>query len=74
MGLNGDSQLPSLKPILSVLDEKPVISEALLALTHWISSYYSVSWGEAIENALPKWVKYGKKAERALAKEKIDSD
>ncbi|MSR78025.1 MAG: primosomal protein N' [Candidatus Omnitrophica bacterium] len=63
-----------LKSILEILDEKPVISEALLAMTRWISEYYSSSWGESIENALPKWVKYGKKAEKALAKEKIEAD
>ncbi len=57
-----------LKPIQSVLDEDPVLSPTLLALTRWIRDYYGSSWGESIENALPKWVKYGKKADRALKK------
>ncbi len=59
-----------LKTLLAVLDEQPVISPSILELTRWISGYYGCSWGEAIENALPRWVKYGKQAERALGKEK----
>lgn len=58
-----------LKTIEAILDKEPVLSDAMLKLTRWISEYYGCSWGEAIENALPKWVKYGKKADRALAKE-----
>jgi len=57
-----------LKPILEVLDDEPVLSEIILKITQWIASYYGGSWGEAIENALPKWVKYGKKATNYLKK------
>ena len=57
VGVKESSHLPSLKPLLEILDEKPVISEALLALTQWIAGYYSSSWGESIENALPKSAK-----------------
>lgn len=57
-----------LKPILATLDAEPVLTPEILALTAWIHGYYGSSWGEAIENALPRWVKYGKKAEQALAK------
>ncbi len=58
-----------LKPILKSLDPEPVLNASMLELTQWIAGYYGCSWGEAIENALPKWVKYGKKAEKALSKE-----
>ena len=57
-----------LKPIRSVLDDEPVLSGKMLALTKWVAAYYGSSWGEAIENALPRWVKYGKKTEKYLAK------
>ena len=57
-----------LKAVLQILDEKPVLNQNILNLTKWIAEYYGASWGEAIENALPKWVKFGKKAERALNK------
>ncbi|HTL48508.1 MAG TPA: primosomal protein N' [Verrucomicrobiae bacterium] len=55
-----------LKPILEILDDDPVLSPAILKLTDQISRYYGSSWGDAIENALPQWVKYGKKADKAL--------
>ncbi|MBI3306762.1 MAG: primosomal protein N' [Candidatus Omnitrophica bacterium] len=58
------------KSLLDVLDDEPVLSAQMLELTKWISEYYGSSWGEAIENALPKWVKYGKKAEKALLRQK----
>ncbi len=59
-----------LKPLLSVLDDQPVLSPALLALTQWVGEYYGSSWGEAIENALPRWVKYGKKTAKYIEKAK----
>lgn len=62
-----------IKPILAVLDDSPVLSSGILDLTAWVSDYYACSWGEAIENALPKWVKYGKKAEKALQKQIVSS-
>ncbi len=68
-----DGNLADCKPVLEVLDEEPVISEAMLALTRWIGEEYGAGWGEAIENALPRWVKFGKKAERALAREKTEA-
>ncbi len=41
------------KPVKRILDEKPVLSKELLALTKWVSSFYFCSWGEAIQAALP---------------------
>ncbi len=60
---------PKLKSVLEILDTEPAVSLKILQLTRWIADTYGSSWGEAIENALPKWVKYGKKAEKALAKD-----
>lgn len=59
-----------LKPILSILDDQPVLSAKMFNLTKWVSEYYGTSWGEAIENALPRWVKYGKKTEKYIEKAK----
>jgi len=61
-----------LKPLLAVLDPQPVLSHPMLELTKWVSEYYGSSWGEAIENALPRWVKFGKKTAKyeTRAKEK----
>jgi len=59
-----------LKSILAVLDDQPVLSDKMLALTKWVAEYYGSSWGEAIENALPRWVKYGKKTGKYIEKAK----
>lgn len=60
-----------LKPIISILDDQPVLSFKMLELTKWVAEYYGSSWGEAIENALPRWVKYGKKTEKYTEKAKL---
>lgn len=60
-----------LKPILAILDDQPVLSSDMLKLTKWVGEYYGSSWGEAIENALPRWVKYGKKVEKYIEKAKL---
>lgn len=52
-----------LKPILKILDENPVITPDLIALGKKISDYYVCGWGEALENILPRWVKYGRSKE-----------
>jgi primosomal protein N' (replication factor Y) len=59
-----------LRTILAILDDQPVLSAAMLQLTKWLGEYYGSSWGEAIENALPRWVKYGKKTEKYIEKAK----
>ena len=60
-----------IKSILSILDDQPVLSSGMLQLTKWVGEYYGSSWGEAIENALPRWVKFGKKVEKYLEKAKL---
>lgn len=62
-----------LKDVIEVLDDSPVFDEAFLNLTRRISDYYCSSWGEAIENALPKWIKHGKKADRYLKRSRKES-
>jgi len=62
---------PRLKTVTACLDEKPVLSLKMLELTRWVALRYASSWGEAIENALPKWVKSGSRARKALAKDEL---
>ncbi|MFH0984245.1 MAG: primosomal protein N' [Candidatus Omnitrophota bacterium] len=62
--------LKKLKSVIAILDEQPVLSSGMLQLTKWVGEYYGSSWGEAIENALPRWVKYGKKTEKYIEKAK----
>jgi primosomal protein N' (replication factor Y) (superfamily II helicase) len=55
------SELPAerLKPILEVLDEKPVLDDAMLALLTWASDYYHHPIGEVLSAALPKALRAG---------------
>ncbi len=50
-----------LKSVIEITDEEPVLSQRILRLTKWLSEYYFSSWGEAIETAVPNWVKKGRR-------------
>lgn len=50
-----------MKRVIEITDDQPVLSDRTLRLTQWLSQYYFSSWGEAIETAVPKWVKQGKR-------------
>ncbi len=54
--ISGESKVTSVKTFLDVLDDKPLISEDMLELTHWISEYYFASWGQAVQLALPRGI------------------
>ena len=45
------------KPILSVLDEEPVVSQKQLEFWKWISDYYQCTLGEVYKAALPSGLK-----------------
>ncbi len=49
-----------LKAVISVLDDKPVITPDILALCQWASRYYHYSLGEVFMQALPRGVRQGK--------------
>ena len=64
MGIVIGSYLPehshaSTKSIATIIDEKPLLSEELLALCHWVSSYYQSYLSEVIPLALPKKYRQG---------------
>jgi len=48
-----------LKGIAAVLDEEPLLDEAVMELARWIATYYFASWGEALSAALPEGVRAG---------------
>ena len=58
------SDLPAerLKPILAVLDERPLIDAAALALLEWAAEYYLHPIGEVLAAALPKSLRLGASA------------
>ncbi len=46
----------SLRPVVSILDERPVMSADLLDLCRWMSDYYFYPLGEVLKTALPSQV------------------
>ncbi len=50
------------KEIAEIIDTQPILKASLLALTYWMSQHYMCSWGEAIENALPAYLKKKRKS------------
>jgi len=55
------SEFAELKPILEVLDDKPLLDDSLMALLDWASRYYFYPIGEVLFHALPKNLRTGKK-------------
>ena len=45
------------KPVLSILDEKPVVSQKQLRFWEWIADYYQCTLGEVYKAALPSGLK-----------------
>ncbi len=69
-----ESKLTSVKTILDVLDDKPLISEDMLNLTKWISEYYFSSWGQAVQLSLPRGINTIEKEVIHLIEDEIEED
>lgn len=61
VGFRGTPPSQGLKAVIEVIDKEPVLSQRTLSLTAWLAEHYFSSWGEAIETAVPRWVKQGKR-------------
>lgn len=48
-----DLETRQIKEVADCLDPQPLVTPALLALTRWLADTYLVSWGEALETAIP---------------------
>lgn len=59
VGLKGESQFGSLKPIQGVLAENPLLSQELFSLIQWVAHYYCTPLGEVLQLALPPGVRKG---------------
>lgn len=55
VGLSEQAPLAAeqMKPLFALLDEEPLLSAEILALTRWIADYYLAPWGMVIKAALP---------------------
>jgi primosomal protein N' len=54
VGLASTSAVADLKDLVEILDETPLLTPALLQLTHWIAEYYLCSWGQVLKAAVPE--------------------
>jgi primosomal protein N' (replication factor Y) (superfamily II helicase) len=65
MEVAASSDLPQerLKPVLEVLDSRPVLDASALALLQWAAEYYHHPIGEVLATALPKALRLGAAAE-----------
>lgn len=46
-----------IKPIRSILDEEPLVTEQQLAIWQWIAAYYSCTEGDVMKASLPSYLK-----------------
>jgi primosomal protein N' (replication factor Y) (superfamily II helicase) len=51
--LTRETSLDETKDVLAVLDERPIVDQLLLKLSHWASQYYVASLGEVLSTVLP---------------------
>lgn len=63
-----DADPARIKEVSEILDDPPLIDQAMLELTRWLSGYYACSWGQALDAVVPAGVKKqaGMKFERFL--------
>lgn len=43
----------SIKPIVRLVDEEPLVTEEILDLTQWVAEYYFAPWGDVIQAVVP---------------------
>lgn len=61
VGLSRRTSVKKLKEISEVVDEYPLLDEAMLSLGREAADYYACSWGEVIDTMLPEDLREGKK-------------
>ncbi len=57
VGFAGQSSVPGLKPIRSVVGAKPLVEERVLQLARWIADYYLAPVEQAVRTVLPSAVR-----------------
>jgi len=58
-------KVEDIKDAIELLDETPLITPEILALTQWAADYYAASWGEMLKASLPAGI--NKASERILS-------
>ena len=60
------------KPILNVLDDKPIISNQQYELWQWIANYYCCSLGDVMNSALPSVLKLSSATKLKITENEVD--
>ena len=55
--LPAQPQVSEVKDIFGVLDDEPLITPPLMALTRWMADYYRCAWGEVLVAVVPSGVR-----------------
>lgn len=63
-----ENPLATIKSIITVIDDKPLLSGEMLALCFWISSYYQSPLSEVLPLALPKKYRSGDDSQLPVCK------
>jgi len=63
IAVSDQSSFPVVKPVISLIDDAPVISPVMLSLCKSLAEYYCCSWGEMIESALPDTLRRGSRVD-----------
>ena len=50
---HSDLEPDSIKNVLELVDDEPLITAEILELTRWAADYYAASWGEMLKASLP---------------------
>ncbi len=48
-----------LKPIIEIIDSKPVLNDTLLSIAHWLAKYYHHPIGEVLQTVMPVALRKG---------------
>ncbi|MFH1093911.1 MAG: primosomal protein N' [Candidatus Omnitrophota bacterium] len=64
VGISDHTAIARTRDIKEIIDQEPLLSEEMLALTRWMADYYFCSWGEAIEAAVSGPFKKGQTSVR----------
>lgn len=72
--IHGEAPDYNTKPILSVLDEEPVVTEKQFKLWEWMSDYYLCTMGEVMQAALPAGLKMAGETKLVLYPDFQDDD
>jgi primosomal protein N' (replication factor Y) len=59
VGFTTDMPDAKLRAITAIEPQEIVFTPEILRLTRWVADYYLTPWGQALEAALPPWVRHG---------------